>query len=46
MFFPLSNKLNLMTLNFENHTEYIYDIKGYKSGMVEAYHDISDKKQI
>ncbi len=31
---------------FANHTDYILDIKGKKVGMVEAYHDITDKKQI
>ena len=31
---------------YDNHTDYIFDIRGKKTGMVEAYHDISDKKQI
>ena len=31
---------------YDNHTEYVYDIRGHKTGMIEAYHDISDRKKI
>ncbi len=36
----------LFNKTFTNYADYILDIKGRKIGMVEAYHDISDKKQI
>ncbi len=36
----------LVNKTFANYADYILDIKGRKIGMVEAYHDISDKKQI